>query len=51
VLWTDAVDLGPGNDRAVDADVWPDGRILVTGSVDQVGDNMLNNIWVRIYAP
>jgi uncharacterized delta-60 repeat protein len=50
-LWTDAVDLGPGNERAADADVWPDGRILVTGSVDQVGDNQINNIWVRIYAP
>jgi cysteine-rich repeat protein len=49
--WTDVVDLGEGNDRAIDADVWPDGRIVVTGYVDLVGDDALNHIWVRIYAP
>jgi cysteine-rich repeat protein len=49
--WTDVVDLGAGNDRAIEADVWPDGRIVVTGYVDLVGDDALNHIWVRIYAP
>jgi uncharacterized delta-60 repeat protein len=50
-LWTDFVDLGEGNDHPQDADVWPDGRIVVTGYVDPVGDDALNHIWVRIYAP